>query len=52
MKTAVESEELYFDELIHDHLLSEETDELHDQALVVDKVISLSKYTQNTTTWD
>lgn len=44
--------EIFFDELIHDHLLSQDTDELHDRLLLEDKVVSPSLYALNTTCWD
>ena len=44
---------LFFDELIHDHLLAKDTDKLHDRPLVEDdETVLQSQFTQNTTAWD
>lgn len=53
MQQSTRSFQLYFDELIHAHLLQEETpDPLYDRAFLRDADIASSGYTCNTSTWD
>ena len=53
MKAANRSFQLYFDELIHEHLVEEEpVGDLYDRALLHDTDISVSDYTYNTASWD
>ncbi len=53
MQKSTRSFQLYFDELIHAHLLQEEvSDPLYDRAFLHDADIAGSEYTCNTSAWD
>ena len=51
--TALTAHTIYFDDMIHDHLLAEDHPAaLYEHTFFEDAHVAVSEDTQNTTTWD